>query len=74
MVRGYEEAGYMGAYSRAAETLVELSDKAHVAPFWVAWYYTAAGQKQKAFDWLERGIEEHGHSMPGIGSLLAFET
>jgi hypothetical protein len=37
------------------------------------WYYAAAGQKQKALDWLEHGVEEHDLG-PGIGDSLAFET
>jgi tetratricopeptide (TPR) repeat protein len=73
MLQGYEEAGYLGAYRRAAETAVAESGKAHVAPYLVAWYYAAAGQEQKALDWLERGAEDHDLA-PGFWDWLAFET
>jgi tetratricopeptide (TPR) repeat protein len=74
MVQGYEEAGYEGAYSRAAETLVARSRTAYVPPDRVAWYYTAAEQNQKALDWLERGFEERDPSMPYIGALEYWDT
>jgi tetratricopeptide (TPR) repeat protein len=74
IVRGFDEGGYLEAYSRAAETLVALSGRTHVAPYLVAWYYTAAGQRQEALDWLERGVDQHDPMMLQIGEVLAFET
>jgi tetratricopeptide (TPR) repeat protein len=73
MVQGYEEAGYLGAYQRAAETLSVLSAETHAPTWLLPWYYAAAGQKQKALDWLERGVEEHELG-PGFWDLLAFKT
>jgi hypothetical protein len=73
MVQGYEEAGYLGAYSRAAETLAALSGEAHAPSWLLPWYYTAAGQKQKALDWLEHRLEEHDLDA-GFWDFLAFRT
>jgi tetratricopeptide (TPR) repeat protein len=74
MERGYEEAGYLGAFSRAAETLATMSRKAYVAPPFVAYGYALSGRKQKALDWLERGCEERHPLMPGINVSLAYAT
>jgi TolB-like protein/Flp pilus assembly protein TadD len=58
LMRGYEEAGYLGAYSRAAETLVALSGTAYVPAPVIAKVYAMSGQKPKALEWLDRGFEE----------------
>ena len=65
--RGYEEAGYVGACRRGAETLVARSESAAVDHGKVADYYAASGQNQAALDWLERGVEEHNSSVAGMG-------
>jgi tetratricopeptide (TPR) repeat protein len=68
MAQGYEEAGYLGGYSRAAEALAALSRAGQVSPHSVALYYILAGQEQEALDWLERGIEERN---PNICYVLS---
>jgi tetratricopeptide (TPR) repeat protein len=73
MVQGYAEEGYLGAYRQAAETLAALSGEANAPTWLLPWYYAAAGQKQRALDWLERGVEEHD-MIPGICDSLAFKT
>jgi hypothetical protein len=65
--QGYEEAGYVGACRRGAETLVARSESAAVNHLKVADYYSASGQKEKALDWLERGVEEQNSQVPQMG-------
>jgi len=67
MVRGYAEAaGYSGAMSLAAETLVELSRDTFVLPFFISQLFSYAGKKDQALEWLERGFEARDPNMPYI--------
>jgi len=74
MERGYQEAGYPGAWGRAAEALATMSRKAYVAPPFVAYGYALSGRKQKALDWLERGFEERHPLMTEINVSLAYAS
>jgi tetratricopeptide (TPR) repeat protein len=65
--QGYEEAGYVGACRRGAETLVARSDSTKADQTKIVDYYAAAGQKQAALDWLERAVEDHNSIAPEIG-------
>lgn len=55
--RGFEEAGYPGAWNAAAQALEVLSSERYVSPGDVAVAYTRAQDREKALDWLERAVE-----------------
>jgi TolB-like protein/Tfp pilus assembly protein PilF/predicted Ser/Thr protein kinase len=57
LVRGYEEGGYSGALSSAAELLTERSRTTFVTPWQIGTLYTRAGKKDKALEWLEKAFE-----------------
>ena len=57
--RGYVKAGYIGALSFEADTLVSQSKTAYVNPGDIALLYVCCGNKEKALDCLERAYEVH---------------
>ena len=67
MSRGYESGGYRGAMRAAAETLAAIFQQgAYFAPFMIAYPYAAAGETEKALEWLAKGIEVRDQNMPYI--------
>ena len=64
---GYAHGGYTEAMRRAAEVLAALSRTAFALPSDVAWFYIEAGDKARAFDWLEKGYEVRDPSMVYLG-------
>jgi len=66
LARGYEEAGYSGALSRVAETLIARSRTTYVTSWQIGTLYTRAGKNDEALEWLEKAYEEHDGNMPYI--------
>jgi serine/threonine-protein kinase len=67
MSRGYESGGYRGAMRAAGETLAAIFQQgAYFAPFMIAYPYAAAGETEKALEWLAKGIEVRDQNMPYI--------
>lgn len=61
---GYRQAGYAGAMRAVAETLVARSRTGYVGPWNIAIWYAAAGDNDRALDWLERAFEVRDPGMP----------
>jgi len=61
--RGYAEAGYPGAMSLVAEKLTVRSKQTYVQPSQIVRLYDHAGEKDRAFEWLEKAFEEHEPSL-----------
>ncbi len=57
--KGYAKAGYIGALSFEADTLVAQSKAAYINPFDIAILYVCSGNKERALDYLEGGFEVH---------------
>jgi len=72
MAQGYEEDGYSGAMTSAAETMEAFSKQAYVSPYSIAMVYALAGDKEKTIEWLERGYEMRDPMMPYI-SIFTFD-
>ena len=66
MTRGYETGGYSKAMLAAADTLAEISQQVYIGPFYIANPYAAAGNTDKALEWLEKGYEIGDPNMPYI--------
>jgi tetratricopeptide (TPR) repeat protein len=64
LARGYAEAGYSGALSRVAETLIARSRTTFVTPWQIGTLYTRAGKNDEALEWLEKAYEAHDGNMP----------
>jgi serine/threonine protein kinase/Tfp pilus assembly protein PilF len=64
---GYAQGGYAGAMKRGAEFLIALLPKTFCLPTDIASFYIMAGEKDKALDWLEKGLEIHDPGLPYLG-------
>jgi len=64
MSSGYETGGYPGAMLAAAETLAAISQQVYIGPCFIAYPYAAAGETEKALEWLEKGFEIGDPNMP----------
>ncbi len=51
---GYEAAGIRGAFRSWLDAATRRTDRRYVNNFWQAWISAAAGESNRAFDWLER--------------------
>jgi adenylate cyclase len=56
-----------------AETL-ELHEKNHYGAYALVSIYASLGEKDKAFEWLEKGFEEHDVILPAIVWDFSFES
>jgi serine/threonine protein kinase/tetratricopeptide (TPR) repeat protein len=65
--KGYAQGGYTEAMKRVAEALVARLPETYCLPSDIASFYTMAGEKDKALDWLQRGLEIHDPALPYLG-------
>ena len=69
MAQGYEEDGYSGAMTSAAETMEAFSKQTYISPDAIARMYAFAGDKEKTMEWLEIGYEMKDPMMPYVSSF-----
>jgi eukaryotic-like serine/threonine-protein kinase len=55
----YALSGKRAEATWVAESLKELSNKKYVSPFLMATAYSAIGDKDQAFAWLEKAVQQH---------------
>jgi len=72
MAQGYEEDGYSGAMTSAAETMAAFSEQTYISPYSIAMMYALAGDKEKTIEWLEIGYEMKDPMMPYV-SIFTFD-
>ena len=72
IAQGYEEDGYRGAMTSAAETRAAFSKQAYVSPYSIGMMYALAGDKEKTIEWLEMGYEMKDPMMPYV-SIFTFD-
>ncbi len=53
----YSHSGEVDKANKVIEELVELSKQRYVAPCYIVFIYAGLGEKDKAFEWLDRGYE-----------------
>ena len=51
---------------KLADDLENQSQKRYVSPMWMADLYVSLGDKDRAFEWLERGYQEHDVNTPWL--------
>ena len=68
MDRGYAEGGFLEAARRTAEIWSARSDTIYVPPHGVAALFVAAGEHDRALDWLEEGVQIRNPNMPSFVS------
>jgi tetratricopeptide (TPR) repeat protein len=67
---GYALGGYAEAMRREAEAFVACLPETFYLPSTIAYCYAQAGEKSKALDWLEKGLEIHDPLLPYLGFPL----
>jgi TolB-like protein/Flp pilus assembly protein TadD len=75
------QLGYIyGAVGRKADALKvicelkELSKQRHVSPYWGGMIYSALGEKDEAFLWLERALQDHAPWMAYLKGAPWFDN
>jgi TolB-like protein/DNA-binding winged helix-turn-helix (wHTH) protein/Flp pilus assembly protein TadD len=63
----YATAGRKGQAQQLLQELREDSAKRYVSPFAFALIYTGLGEKEQAFDWLEKAYQQRDPSLSTIG-------
>jgi tetratricopeptide (TPR) repeat protein len=71
--QGYAKAGYIGALSLEADTLVEQAKTAYINPMDIAFLYVCSGNKKRALDYLERAFELHDSNLIAL-TLPLFDS
>ena len=63
--RGYAEWGYRGAWKRLADAhAARFGKPGGIQTYHLANLYLYAGEKERAFEWLEKAYVEHNRNMP----------
>lgn len=62
----YEKHGLRPALHLYADHLDPMANNDYIPPFAMIYLYGAAGDKERAFRWLERGVREHGDEMANL--------
>jgi tetratricopeptide (TPR) repeat protein len=70
MAQGYEEDGYSGAMTSAAEIMAAFAKQTYVSPYYIAQMYAYAGNKEKTMEWLETAYEMKDPMMPYIHGFI----
>ena len=70
----YGKAGYRAANKRIAEVLQEQSKRVYIDPVSIASAYTAFGDKDKAFFWLEKAFAEKSDLIRVLKTAQTFDS
>ena len=67
MAQGYEKDGYSGAMRLVADTMVAFSQETFIPPWYIAYVYAFAGEKEQTLEWLEIAFEKKDPNLPYMG-------
>ena len=70
----FNKSGYKGVLQSWLDGLTELSKHSYVSSYSIAESYMRMGEKQKAFEWLEKAYEEHDSSLVSLAVEPMFES
>src|SRR5260370_7805536 len=70
----FTKSGYKGVLQSWLEGLTELSKHSYVSSYSIAESYMRMGEKQKAFEWLEKAYEEHDSGLVSLAVEPMFES
>ncbi len=70
---GYAHGGYADAMKRGAESLIARLPETFSLPNDIGNFYLAAGEKDKAIEWLEKGFEVHDPVSPYVSCLPIYD-
>jgi eukaryotic-like serine/threonine-protein kinase len=63
----YSKSGYNGVLRSWLDGLTEISKYGYVSSYSIAEAYMRMGEKEKAFDWLEKAYDEHDSGLVSLG-------
>ena len=69
----FTKSGYKGVLQSWLQGLTELSKHSYVSPYSIAESYMRMGEKQKAFEWVEKAYEEHDSGLVSLAVEPMFE-
>ena len=70
----FTKTGYKGVLQSWLDGLTELSKHSYVSSYSIAESYMRMGEKQKAFEWLEKAYEEHDSGLVSVAVEPMFES
>jgi len=68
LTQGYAQSGYKGAMKQAADLMAARALKTYVNSIDVSVLYSIAGENDRAFEWLDKCLEECNPQMPYVGA------
>jgi len=69
----FARAGYLGVLQSWLDGLTEISKHGYVSPYSIAEAHMRMGEKEKAFDWLEKAYEEHDSELVSVAVEPMFD-
>ena len=72
--QAFKEAGMRGYWKKHLQLLITESKRRYIMPLEVASDYAMLGEKELAFEWLEKAYEDHGDGMPDLGLDRRFDS
>jgi len=73
LVIAYAKSGKKKQALKILDELIKRKNNEHIEPFKIALIYTALGDKDQAFEWLEKGYEEHEPSMITLKASIMWD-
>jgi serine/threonine protein kinase/Tfp pilus assembly protein PilF len=70
----FSRSGYKGVLQSWLDGLTEISKHGYVSSYSIAEAYMRMGEKEKAFDWLEKAYDEHDSGLVSIGVDPLFDS
>jgi eukaryotic-like serine/threonine-protein kinase len=70
----FSRSGYKGVLQSWLDGLTEISKHGYVSPYSIAEAYMRMGEKEKAFDWLEKAYDEHDSGLVSVGVDPLFDS
>jgi serine/threonine protein kinase/Tfp pilus assembly protein PilF len=70
----YAKAGFRGALKRLATLQEEQAKRIYIDPAWIAGNYALLGEKDRAFNWLEKAYREKSGFVANIKSSPYFDS
>jgi Tfp pilus assembly protein PilF len=70
----FSRSGYKGVLQSWLDGLTEISKHGYVSSYSIAEAYMRMGEKEKAFDWLEKAYDEHDSGLVSVGVDPLFDS
>jgi len=72
--QAFKDGGMPGYWNKHLQLLMTESKRRYIRPLEIAFDYTMLGEKEFAFEWLQKAFEEHGNGMTMLGLDRRFDS